>query len=294
MPEGIDGIPMSQLLTYEELIQICEAAALLGIRKLKITGGEPLVRKGCTEFIQGLKKIPGIDAVTMTTNGVFLKQYAQILAQCQIDGINVSLDTLQRDTYQKITGEDVFGKVWAGIESILELGIKTKVNTVLQPGINEQDWEELVELPRKYPLDVRFIEMMPIGYGRNYTVVSNQEILEKIEKKYPDLEEDFVRHGNGPAVYYRIPEFQGSIGFISAIHGRFCSSCNRIRLTSVGKLKPCLCYEDFVDMRDILRNCGGKGLKEAILEAVRKKPKQHCFEEEEVVTEKNQMVQIGG
>jgi cyclic pyranopterin phosphate synthase len=160
-------------------------------------------------------------------------------------------------------------------------------------------WQSLVELACQYPVDVRFIEMMPIGHGKEFPAMDHGELLEEIRSVYPEIEPDDRIHGFGPAVYYRIPDFQGSIGFISAIHGKFCSDCNRVRLTSQGYLKTCLCYEDGADLRAILRSGlpetkKNELLTEAIYEAVFHKPAAHCFDRPDAVTEAHNMSAIGG
>lgn len=297
MPDGVELVSMGEILTYEEIERICRAAALEGIQKLKITGGEPLVRKGCIDLVKRLKAIPGIEQVTLTTNGVILGEYAEELAEAGLDGVNISLDSLDAGRYEWITGRDELDRVLKGIKQALEKGLKTKINVVLQKGKNEMEWESLAELSKEEPLDVRFIEMMPIGYGKSFHPVYNEEILGMLQEKYPRLVPDERVHGNGPAQYYKIPGFCGSIGFISAIHGKFCADCNRIRLTSQGELKPCLCYGESYDLRGALR--GGcaenlNGIREIIREAVTRKPKQHCFEQLQNITEEKRMVQIGG
>ncbi|MGN1141967.1 MAG: GTP 3',8-cyclase MoaA [Oliverpabstia sp.] len=298
MPNGIQTLPMEKILTYEEIELICRAAAEVGIRKLKITGGEPLVRLGCPELIGKLKRIPGIEQVTMTTNGILLGRYLPELLENGLDAVNISLDTFHSDTYKTITGKDELKKVLRSIDQCVEAGLKVKVNVVLQKGINDHEWPEFAELTRKIPVDVRFIEMMPIGYGKDYQTIYNEDILLEMEKIYPGLYEDDSVHGNGPAMYYKIPDAKGSIGFISAMHGKFCGHCNRIRLTSQGKIKPCLCFGDSVDVRDILQeyeyDTAEEKVREAIALAICKKPENHKFEVIQEVTEQRQMVQIGG
>lgn len=298
MPEGIEQAPMRDILTYDEIIEVCHAAARAGIRKLKITGGEPLVRTGCPELIGKLKEISGISQVTMTTNGVLLAEFLPKLLDNGLDAVNISLDTMNRDIYRQITGRDELPRVLEGLKKAIESGIPVKANVVLQRGVNEGEWMELAELTRKYSLDVRFIEMMPIGYGKEYQTIYNEDVLGKLKGIEPGLCADNSVHGNGPAVYYRIPGAKGSIGFISAMHGKFCGNCNRLRLTSMGKLKPCLCFGDGTDLRKILRvsdkESEDKLLYQAVLEAIRMKPKQHKFEVVSDITEQKQMVQIGG
>lgn len=294
MPDGIKQVSMSEILTYEEIRKVCILAAELGIRKIKITGGEPLVRKGCADLIGMIKNIPGITQVTMTTNGVLLQDNLETLKKAGLDGINISLDTLDREKYQAITGTDACETVRQAVAASAESGIRTKVNAVLQNASDREDWKALITLAEDLPVDVRFIELMPIGYGKKNTGVSNMELLEEIRNVYPDIREDDRVHGNGPAVYYQISGFAGCIGFISAMHGKFCKTCNRIRLTSTGDLKPCLCYGDTYPLKDLLRNGTDEEIRKRIKRAIEQKPAAHCFEEPGAITEAHQMAQIGG
>ena len=277
MPQGIHQVPMHEILTYEEILEIAEAAASLGITKIKVTGGEPLVRLGCAHLVAQLKEIPGIEQVTMTTNGILLKQNLTALKEAGIDAINVSLDTLNPEVFQRITGSDRLQDVIDGIEASVSAGIRTKVNTVLQTGVNDDEWKDLIRLAKDLPIDVRFIEMMPIGYGKKYPPVSNEDLKKQIEAEFGPIEEDHRVHGNGPAEYVRLSGFAGSIG-------------------SMGKLKPCLCYGDTVDLRSILRdqNDHQEVLKQAIAEAITEKPQAHCFEQLNRITEEQEMIEIGG
>lgn len=298
MPKDIELLPMEEILSFEEILEIIRQAASLGIRKIKITGGEPLVRKNCTGLIAKIRETEGIEKVTLTTNGILMPEYIGDLKAAGIDGINISLDTLRKDRFQEITGFDALDQVLAGIDASLNAGIRTKINTVLQKGVNDGEWQDLMLLAKDRPLDVRFIEMMPIGYGAVSTGVSDIELRSKIRELYPGTEEDHTVHGNGPAVYVRIPGFCGGVGFIAAINEKFCKDCNRIRLTSAGRIKPCLCYGDSFDLREILRTKEGPErdalLKETLQKAITYKPKEHCFEAKSSVTEKKKMSQIGG
>ena len=298
MPDGIQKVGMQEILTYEEIISVCQAAAKAGIRKLKVTGGEPLARLGCTELIGELRGILGIEQVTMTTNGVLLAKFLPELVKNGLNAVNISLDTLDRTRYEQITGRDELVTVLEGLHMAVDAGLKVKINAVLQRGSNDHEWAALAELTRRYPIDVRFIEMMPIGYGKEFEPVYNEEVLRLLKAKEPGLVPDPTCHGNGPAVYYKLPGAMGSVGFISAMHGKFCGECNRIRLTSMGKLKPCLCFGDTVDLRKALREADPSEREEllyqAILLAISMKPEQHKFEEINDITELKQMVQIGG
>jgi len=197
-------------------------------------------------------------------------------------------------------GVDAGDRVLQGIKEAVVSGIPVKLNTVLQKGVNEDEIFALLALCKKYPLDLRFIEMMPIGYGKEQDGIGNDFLLEKLKKIYSGITKDISTHGNGPAKYYKIPGFQGSVGFISAMHGKFCSHCNRIRLTSTGKIKPCLCFGNSIDVRECLRNPAfseeqrDEILLEKIQESIWAKPESHCFEKLSEVTEKREMGRIGG
>ncbi len=303
MPDGIEAVPMSDILTFEEIESCVRVAAKEGIKFIKITGGEPLVRRGVASLVKMIKQVDGIESVTLTTNGVLLQEHLDVLIAAGVDGINVSLDTLDRNRYQEITGFDVLPQVLEGIEAAYKSGVSTKINVVALrseevDGLSEDYWK-LIERTLDYSVDVRFIEMMPIGLGKLFSVESTERILEEIKKRYPRLCRDVSTHGYGPAVYYRIPGAKGSIGFISAIHGKFCDSCNRIRLSSKGYLKTCLCYEDGADLREILRSnqpqqVMEKRLQKAIRETILLKPKEHCFDKANLITEEKYMSSIGG
>ena len=298
MPEGIDLVPMENLLTLEEIVLAARAAAGLGIRHIKLTGGEPLVRKGLPALVRMLKSTEGIEKVTLTTNGTLLGKLLPELLDAGIDAVNISMDTLDREMYRQITGTDALETVLSSIDAALDAGIPTKVNAV-SLDLGEKTVLSLIDLIRERPLDVRFIEMMPIGFGRDFPVVSHKKLLERILELHPDMVEDRSVHGFGPAVYYRIPGYRGSIGLISAIHGKFCSSCNRVRLTSQGYLKTCLCFQNGADLRTIIRSEKSDSekeslLKETIRRAVFLKPQAHCFEDREKITEAANMNAIGG
>ncbi len=313
MPHGIPWAPMADILTLEEYAQIVSCGAALGIRKVKVTGGEPLVRLGCCDFVAMLKQIPGIEQVTITTNGVLLGRYLEGLLAAGVDGVNISLDTLDAGLYRALTGagelEQVLNAIKEAVKSCKGRKVPVKVNAVslnlsevakqLGYAYHGPGWPELLELAKGYPVDVRFIETMPIGYGEQYPPVGHQEMLSYLKRQYPGMERDEGFHGHGPATYYRIPGFQGSIGFISALHGKFCHNCNRVRLTSKGFLKSCLCYEDGVDLRKILRGSEtGQRKQDQLMEGMRQKiwgkPAAHCFEYPEHVTEYENMAKIGG
>ena len=294
MPEGCEKVSMAQILTYEDIERICRVAAGLGISRIKITGGEPFVRLGCTDLIRGIKAIEGIDEVTVTTNGQTLDRYIDELKEIGVDGINISLDTLDPEKYAQITGRGELDKTLRSIELSAKSGIKTKVNCILQKGSNEDELFDLAGLAFKHGIDVRFIEEMPVGAGKLKAGISNNDVLKRLKERWPDLEPDESIHGNGPAVYYKRDGIPGAIGLISPIHGVFCSDCNRIRLTSQGKIKPCLCYDTEIDIVPALAGTDAD-VADALRAAILAKPEAHCFNDMDFEgAEHRLMSQIGG
>ena len=297
MPEGCEKVSMAQILTYEEIERICRIAAGLGISRIKITGGEPLVRLGCTDLIRSIKAIDGIEEVTVTTNGQALERYIDELKDIEVDGINISLDTLDPEKYTYITGRGDLAKTLKSIELSAESGIKTKINCLLQKDFNEDEVCDLADLAFRYGIDVRFIEIMPVGAGADRKGMPYTEAYKKLIERWPELKRDHSRHGNGPAVYYKREGVKGAIGFISALSEKFCDECNRVRLTSQGQLKPCLCYETGIDLKPFL-TASDDELREAMTAAILMKPAAHCFEEKDFADDKRGehrlMSQIGG
>ena len=298
MPEeGVENIPHDEILSYDEILRVCKCASKLGIKKIKITGGEPLVRKDIVSLIRDIKNIRGIEQVTLTTNGVLLYDMAKDLYEAGIDAINVSLDTLSRKKFLKITRRDDFEKVSMAIDKLVDLGVRVKINCL---AIKEYNFDEIVKIAqysKDNNIDVRFIELMPIGYGKIYTGISNEVILGLLEEKYGQFEKVKEKRGNGPAKYYRNQNMKGCIGFISAISHEFCESCNRIRLTSSGFLKLCLHYNKGIDLKAPIRSgISDEDLKVLIYDTIWNKPLSHKFGHtngEKDIEVKN-MVQIGG
>ncbi len=291
--EGIEKVPMDRILTYEEILRICRNAVGMGISRFKITGGEPLVRRGCTDLIREMKKIPGVEQITATTNGQQPLEMIAELADAGIEGLNISLDSLREDRYAFITGGGELNKTLRTIDKSISSGIRTKINCLLQKQFNEDEIQDFAAFAFEKGIEVRFIEIMPVGFGNPESGLSNDEVLEKLQERYPELEKDETTRGNGPAVYYRLPEKSGAIGLISAMNHSFCESCNRIRLTSQGLVKPCLCYEDGVDLKGALAEDSDEALRAALEEAIRIKPAGHTFHDRNTV-EPKAMSQIGG
>lgn len=298
MPDDVESVGHDAVLRYEEMMAVCRAAVKLGIDRFKITGGEPLVRKGAVDFMKGLKSLSGVRSVTMTTNGMLLKEALPSLNDLGIDGINISLDTLDAGQYARLTRGGDLSRVLSALDAAVATGIKVKVNAVLLAETKNQIIA-LTELARRRPVDVRFIELMPIGFGTTLAGLTRDECLRILRQAYPDLMKTDEVHGNGPADYYKSRALYGRIGFIAANTHAFCASCNRLRLTSTGFLKPCLCYDEGIDLRAVIRKGlpapeSQSALMEAIKQAVYEKPAKHCFGEQGDISEHKTMNQIGG
>ena len=296
MPEGVQDVGMKNILTFEEIWEIVRTGVSLGITHIRITGGEPLVRKGCVNLIRGIREIPGVETITMTTNGVLLGNYAKQLKEAGLDGVNISLDTLDPEEFFKITGKRELQEVLAGIRAAKTAGLPVKLNAVNR---KELDPIPLVRYAQEENLPIRFIEMMPVGYGKKYVGRSNEELRETLEAVCGNAEcmtnrEELSRMGSGPAVYYQFSDLKVPVGFISAIHGKFCDTCNRVRLTAEGYLKLCLCYDEGEDLRRVLREGEKENLRTIMEQTIFRKPAAHCFEHPAEMTETHEMVKIGG
>ena len=302
MPDcGVEQVPHSKILTFSEIVRLTERFADCGIRKVKITGGEPLVRRDVTDLIRQIKAVPGIEDVTLTTNGVLIGQkpeLAETLAEAGISGINISLDTLKKDRYAMLTGSDSLEDVLRAVDVCSSLPeLKVKINTVTLAEYNRDETEDLAWLAHDRNVDVRFIERMPMGMAGRYGVFSQDWILKRLEKEYgPAAADRGPKEGNGPAVYYRLDGFRGRIGFISALSHMFCRECSRVRLTSEGLLKPCLQHAGGADLQQLLREGADDEILLAVIQkTIYNKPQQHCFlDEEPEDAEKKTMSLIGG
>ena len=298
MPDGVEKLEREAVLTYEEFLRLAALFARCGVDTVRVTGGEPLVRPRIPGLIRQIKEIPGIQKVTLTTNGILLKDQMQELAEAGLDSLNISLDTLDRECFCKITRRDLLDGTLDGIKEAMKYPeVQLKINCV-PLGLEEQDLCGIAEFARKNPVHVRFIEMMPIGYGSSFAGMPQEKIMNLVEQKFGKMiPYNGKPLGNGPCTYYTVDGFEGKIGFISAISHKFCSQCNRIRLTSQGYLKTCLQYTAGRDLRAVLRNGGtDEELKDRIRAALAEKPDGHHFREKakEDDTESLCMSQIGG
>jgi cyclic pyranopterin phosphate synthase len=318
-PQGLQPLSAHEVLRYEEIIRIVKAARGLGITKVRVTGGEPLVRAGILDFIRMLAEVDGIEDIAMTTNGILLSKHAASLRQAGLKRVNVSLDTLRPDRFQQITRGGRLEDVLEGLMAAEEAGLSPlKINVVAMEGFNHDEVLDFARLTIERDWHVRFIELMPMGQGgledggreeapRCLTAdfrslleagnimdgfLSMAQIRELLRPLGP-LEPGQVVAGNGPAKYYRLPGAKGTLGLISPISEYFCSSCNRLRLTADGHLRPCLLADQEVDLRTPLRQGASPAeLESLIRQAIAAKPEKHRIGER--ITPKDKMARIGG
>jgi cyclic pyranopterin phosphate synthase len=281
MPEkGVEWKPHISVLSFEEILRLCYIMAGEGVRKIKVTGGEPLVRKGAPAFIHKLKAIPGIEQVTITTNGIALDTYLDELAAIPLDGINVSLDTLNSEMFHHITkcASPIYpAAIIKSIERARLLGMPVKINCVPLK-LNQNELVDIAALAEKAVNAVRFIELMPIGCAGEMEAMPVALLWSILKERFGDLRPVQDKLGNGPAVYYAVPGFVGKIGLINAVSEGFCESCNRLRLTPAGLLMPCLSSDIALDLRVLLRSgASDSQLAQAIQGLVARKPVSHNF-----------------
>lgn len=247
-----------QVLTYEEIVRVVSIFVKAGVKNLRLTGGEPLIKKDLVELIKMLKKIKGLEEIAMTTNGVTLKVIAEGLKKAGLDRINISLATLRRERFKQITGSDHFEDVWLGIDKALEIGFDpVKLNVILMEGINDDEILDFARLTLERALSVRFIEFFPTNRRSDKLsgcMIKNEAVRDKIVKHFGELKKISGIRGNGPAEYYKVKDSSGAIGFISNASDDFCDECNRIRIDCAGRISPCLFSGYIYDLRKILRN----------------------------------------
>jgi cyclic pyranopterin phosphate synthase len=296
-PKGVPQMSHSEILSYEEIRTVVQAAAELGINRIRLTGGEPLVRDELPTLIKMLSQIEGIDELSLTTNGTLLKDHVRELQQAGLSRVNVSLDTLKEDKFEYLTRLGKLEDVLEGIEAAKKADFEpVKINTVVMRGINDDEILDFAKMTYEDGWHVRFIELMPFnGVAEFVPSAELQQRISLLGKLEPCP--DFIGiAGNGPATCYRLSGAEGTIGFISPLTGTFfCSRCNRMRLTPDGKLRPCLLGEDEIDLKMPLRNNASlEELKQLILKAVASKPEHHHLEGGNTGLVKRKMSQIGG
>jgi cyclic pyranopterin phosphate synthase len=274
-PEGIPLKPVSEILTYDELLRIARVAASLGIRKVRVTGGEPLVRGGVVDFVRDLAAIPGIEDLAMTTNGIGLASLAAPLKAAGLRRVNVSLDTIRRDRFAEITRRDRLPEVLAGIDAAIAAGLSpVKINVVLLHGLLPGEVDDFLAMARDMPVTVRFIERMPIGCAPSEGYVSADGVRARI-LSLPGAREA-VGGRPAAALDYEVPGFSGRVGLISPVSRKFCSDCNRLRVTAVGRLRNCLFGRETLDLRRLMREGGDDAAVAAMIRAaIRSKPEGH-------------------
>jgi cyclic pyranopterin phosphate synthase len=299
MPEeGMRWLQREQLLTYEEIVRLVRIFASLGVRKIRLTGGEPLMRKDLWRLIAMLKPLPGIQDIAVTTNGYFLKDQAQRLADAGISRINVSLDALDPRLFAEMARRDYFHQTWEGIEAAERAGIRPiKLNVVLIRGVNDGEILKFAELARTRPFVIRFIEFMPIGKDDGWTmekVVPTREVFETIHRRFP-LVPAPSSNGKTPAESFVFSDGAGEIGFISSVSQPFCTDCDRVRVTSDGKFRTCLFSLVETDLRALLRgNASDADIAATLTAAVEKKEEGHLINRPGFVRPERTMSQIGG
>ncbi len=296
---GFEWMDRNSLLTYDEILRLVRVAAKRGLYKVRITGGEPLVRDGVVDFVAGVSAIEGITEIALTTNAVLLKKYAQGLKNAGLQRVNISLDSLDPKKFEEVTRGHVFWKVWEGIEEAERVGLAPlKINVVLQNGVNDMEAVDFAKMTIEKPYDIRFIEYMPVNdyedWKSKYIPVA--EIKERISKELGELIPVVETESAGPAKNYRLEGAKGGVGFITAISdNHFCEKCNRVRLTADGKIRPCLFSAIEVDFLEALRaNCHDEELDSLFDQVLGIKPQAHDldkFSEEKML---KAMVNIGG
>ncbi len=309
-PHGITPLAHEEILTLEEIFRLVGIMEQQGIRKVRLTGGEPMVRKNLPWLVEQIHGLCGIREIAMTTNGTLFAPQAKVYREAGLTAVNISLDTLDPERFRCITGCDRADRA-AGVDSVLraidaalEQQLRVKINCVPCVEMNGEDIEGIAMLAEDRPVDVRFIELMPIGCGKEYTGIPSKEILKRLEQRFGKAIafSEKVNMATGPAEYYQFPGFSGRIGFISPISHKFCRECNRVRLTCEGRLKLCLHYDRGLELKPLLRSgASDEEIGRQIINALKEKPSEHHFREkaagEELpggVEEQRKMVQIGG
>jgi cyclic pyranopterin phosphate synthase len=297
MSEDVEFLPRHDILSFEEILRLAKSFAQLGVKKIRITGGEPLMRKKLPELIAAIKAIDGIEEVVMTTNGTLLTQYAQALYEAGLSRLNISLDTLKSERFEKLTRRDRLDVVLAGIAEAKKYPFDgIKLNAVVMRGMNDDEIVELTQFAIDNEIDITFIEEMPlgeVGYDRSVTFLSSDDIKAVLEQNF-SLTDTSYKTG-GPAVYSAIDNTKTKVGFISPHSNNFCGDCNRVRITSVGRLLLCLGNENSQDLRMVMRDgCSDEALTDLLINALQLKPEKHNFDLAEEVQILRFMSNTGG
>lgn len=295
---GVEKLGHFSILTLEEIARLVRIAAQVGIRKVRLTGGEPLVRNNVSQLVQYIREIPEIDDISLTTNGILFSSMAEKLQAAGLDRVNFSLDTMVAEKFTYITRCGHLKPVMDGINKALSLGLKpVKINTVLIRGFNDNEIMDFADLAYKNPLHVRFIEFMPIGDLQFWTrdnIITSRETKNIITRRYKLVDAKKIK-GGGPARYYNLEGGQGSIGFISPMSNHFCAECNRIRLTAEGKIRGCLYDKTETDLREAMLNgASDEELRQMLQHTINTKPDKHNMNNGWGTENRRKMYQIGG
>jgi len=276
--EGVGWIPHEDVLRFEEVLRICRILAGMGIKSVRVTGGEPLLRQGLAGFISGLKAVKGINSVGLTSNGVLLGEQLEALSKAGLDALNISVDTLDNEKFTRLTRTENMVNIISAVDQALETGFEVKVNTLMIKGVNEDEITTIAGLAKTRKIAARFIELMPLGEAASFKPFYAHEAAALIEKEYGPLLPVAAKLGNGPAEYYAINGFAGHIGFISPMSRRFCKNCNKLRLTASGFLKLCLSGEQGIDLRGLVRRgASDEEISGLIRGQIAMKPAGHSF-----------------
>ncbi len=297
--EGIESIGHQRILSYEEMTRVAAAAVRLGVRKIRVTGGEPLVRRGLVDFIRALAELPGSPEIALTTNGLLLAEYADPLKEAGLARVNVSLDTLSEERFSRLTRRGGLQQVLDGLDAAMQAGLTPiKINMVPIQGVNDDEIGDFARLTLQRHCDIRFVEFMPVRSDLGYSAeqrVNEADILEALQQVAPLLP---VRHNHldGPARMYRYAGGKGQVGVITAVSRHFCGDCNRLRLTADGRLRPCLMSDDEINLLKVLRdgNPGDEELEKILLNAARSKPSGHQLGSGAAPLRHRTMKDIGG
>lgn len=293
---GVECAPRERLLTFEQIVQTVQVANRLGIDRIRITGGEPLLRRDLPRLIGMLKRETDSANISLTTNSLMLEKYAGPLAEAGLDRINISLDSLRPDRFEKITRFGVLETVWRGIEAASKAGLRPiKINTLLLTGFNEDEVEDWIALTMENEISVRFMELMPIGEGAKMAEIGGYLNLTSLKDRLVEthgLAPVSNDGGNGPARYYAVPGARGTLGFITPLSNKYCDTCSRMRLTSTGELRACLAHDEHVDISEAIRAGDEAGIEAGFVRAVGNKVAGHNWESGQIT--QIGMSQVGG
>lgn len=297
MAEDMTFLPKSKVLSLEEMAMVSQAFVELGVEKIRLTGGEPLVRNGLIELAQSLSKLEGLRELVMTTNGVLLEKFAKPLQQAGVSRINISIDSLQESRFKTLTRFGQLSDVLTGIDAAREAGFKAiKLNAVILKGVNDDEVVSLTQFAVDKGVDISFIEEMPLGeissHLRTHTALSNTSIKEQLAQHFELQDSDFNDPASGPSRYQKVANSNTKVGFISPMSHNFCASCNRVRVTAEGLLLLCLGNEHSLDLRDIVRN-EPEMLKEQIVKSMQRKPEKHTFDPNDITITRHMSVTGG-